>query len=420
MSGTCDEPFTITQGETAMGDTTGEADDLTAVSASGFGSCQTGGAGEHVYAFTPTAGGTVTATLSSVADLGLFVRHGCDDGATEFSCVDDVGGGTDEELTLTVVANATYYLVVDGYGAGEEGAYTLTIGDVTGEADCTDGVDDNGNVLVDCEDPSCLTDASCVTAIGATCGAASGLMPGMDQAGDTSMGSPDFATVAPTCTGAGGALVEAYEYTPGADSLLRLELSSATDQGFFVRSQCDGPQSQVACTDFQYGGDNEIDYVPVSSGTTYSVFVSAYQAAEEGPYSLRSDVFGLDETEPNEDTASANAAGMSQLGYIGTQNDQDWYEITIAQASDVVVETADVAMGDCEAGQIDTDLELFQSDGTTSVAFNDDIDDTNDNYCSRVEGQALAAGTYYVRVRSSEAYCAACTVPYRLTVDIAE
>jgi hypothetical protein len=82
----------------------------------------------------------------------------------------------------------------------------------------------------------------------------------------------------------------------------------------------------------------------------------------------------------------------------------------------LTVATADLMPGDCTAGRIDTELQLFDVDGLTSLAFNDDIDAANTNYCSEINQTGLPAGDYFVRIGSSEEYCRACRPAYTLDV----
>jgi hypothetical protein len=115
----------------SSGDTTGAPDDYSY----GWNDCPGEQAGEgagvsdNVFAFTPTATGDYTITLHTPGWDGLFfVVTDCTDVAN--TCVyaeQDAGPSGFEFATLTFTAGTTYYLIVDGDGAGSAGPYTLLV-----------------------------------------------------------------------------------------------------------------------------------------------------------------------------------------------------------------------------------------------------------------------------------------------------
>jgi hypothetical protein len=66
------------------------------------------------------------------------------------------------------------------------------------------------------------------------------------------------------------------------------------------------------------------------------------------------------------------------------------------------------------ADGIDTEIWLYEDDGVTDIAFNDD-DGTS--FCSLI-GVTLDAGDYRVRVLSSQLYAPESTFDYRLDIEI--
>jgi cysteine-rich repeat protein len=81
------------------------ADDLTP-------GCAGPGFADVIYAVTPTASGTLTATAKGAFDKSVSIRASCPGGPTaELRC--DQGNG-DQTVTLWVHAGVTYYVVVDG------------------------------------------------------------------------------------------------------------------------------------------------------------------------------------------------------------------------------------------------------------------------------------------------------------------
>lgn len=85
---------------------------------------------ELVYQVTPTTSGTVTLTLDAARDLDLIVLAEGAGGGCEYrnpGCLAASSqSGGDETVTFTAMANETYYVVVDGFGANA-GTFDLAI-----------------------------------------------------------------------------------------------------------------------------------------------------------------------------------------------------------------------------------------------------------------------------------------------------
>jgi hypothetical protein len=76
-----------------------------------------------IYEITPTVSGMVTAELDSPLYAGLvYARSDCGIKATEYDCDETAGLAT---IMFMVTAMEPFFIVVDG--AGEEGAFTLTV-----------------------------------------------------------------------------------------------------------------------------------------------------------------------------------------------------------------------------------------------------------------------------------------------------
>ncbi len=128
------------------------------------------------------------------------------------------------------------------------------------------------------------------------------------------------------------------------------------------------------------------------------------------------------EVEPNDATNLAGGPFTSLTAVspaaIGTPGDQDWYAVTVPGPSSTIDATIVDGLDICgPSGTIDSELQLFDTDGTTSLAYNDDIH-TATNFCSTVSATGLAAGTYYVRTSPSYLWCSGCTYRYRLLLDV--
>ena len=113
-----------------------------------------GRAAEATYAFVaPHTGTFFVSTAGSRYDTVLYVRDGSCTGR-ELACDDDQGGRGTSALQLELDTGQRVVVVVDGFdGAG--GRFQLSIEGV--EERCDDGVDDDSDGLVDCDDDDCLS-----------------------------------------------------------------------------------------------------------------------------------------------------------------------------------------------------------------------------------------------------------------------
>lgn len=139
------------------GGTVGEADDF------GGSACGVGrgggmggtGANDIAFRFTaPEAGLYEITTDGSDFDTLLSIRAGCD--GAELVCNDDVGGGdTTSSVELMLEECQTIVIVVDGYNAMAQGNVAVTV--ITHETLCDDGLDNDGDGQIDCEDLDCFS-----------------------------------------------------------------------------------------------------------------------------------------------------------------------------------------------------------------------------------------------------------------------
>jgi cysteine-rich repeat protein len=95
-------------------------------------SCAAAGGPDAAYSFTPATTGAYVFSLDQVEssfDSVLSIRSNCLDPSTEVACADD--GGTvnflNAVLEVELVGGEGYTILVDGYSAGEQGAFAMTI-----------------------------------------------------------------------------------------------------------------------------------------------------------------------------------------------------------------------------------------------------------------------------------------------------
>jgi uncharacterized protein YkwD len=111
-----------------------------------------GGAPDLAFQWTaPRAGLYQISTAGSAFDTLLTVRRGGCDGTELLACNDDVSNAERQaRVTVELAACETVLIVVDGFSARESGAVRLSISGR--ETVCDDGLDDDGDGLVDCDD----------------------------------------------------------------------------------------------------------------------------------------------------------------------------------------------------------------------------------------------------------------------------
>lgn len=154
----CVVPLDIGSGGTFRGDTTGFMDVERSTR------CGGAGAGEAVFRFTLTRPSRVELdTRGSSFDTVLYVRAGNCTIGRELACEDDSGGSRNAAITIPILYPGTYYVFVDGFTTGNAGPYVFNAR-ITPEPPeiCNNGIDDDGDRLVDCADPNCGTERHCL------------------------------------------------------------------------------------------------------------------------------------------------------------------------------------------------------------------------------------------------------------------
>ena len=130
---------------------------------------------EYVYEYTATVNGQATVhidelpdsiieyVLGSMDNLDVFILSPAG-GCSANSCV----AYHDDTVSWTVTAGSTWYVVVDGY-QGDSSPFDITITEAgngplpppSTESSCADGLDDDADGLVDCDDSDCGSASAC-------------------------------------------------------------------------------------------------------------------------------------------------------------------------------------------------------------------------------------------------------------------
>jgi subtilisin family serine protease len=139
---------------------------------------------------------------------------------------------------------------------------------------------------------------------------------------------------------------------------------------------------------------------------TYRFFArtvdNGYQLSS--PLSATLTVVAPDDYANNAAGAASIALNSTVAGSIGAGGDEDWFKFAAVAGKKYVISTA-------LAGLADSVLTLYDRDGLTQLAVNDDI--ASNNLASRISWTAPASGTYFIKVA---AYDSSQTGGYRLSL----
>ena len=212
-----------------------------------------------------------------------------------------------------------------------------------------------------------------------------------------------------------------FSFTAPAN--VEVELSAAADNADAAPAFALLPASGKFADLIKYS-----DTVTIPAGTADELYYLVYwdQSGETG-YEISitaSEIIPTppDSYEPNNAFGSATpvAAGDAISASIVPAGDNDWYAIDLPVNSTL---TATVSAGEtsvCGAlgvAGIDSELEIYGTDGSTSLSFSEDINPGN--YCSAASHSVLLdAGTYFVRVAASQEWCTACEFDYTVTFEV--
>jgi hypothetical protein len=161
----CLSPKLIPGTGTYTGDTFGHANETE-------GTCG-GQAGEAVFYFVLSEPSFVHLdSIGTQFDSVIYVRTGVCNTGLEVDCDDDSAGNLASDVTINILYPGTYYVFLDGYTVDpdqgpNEGFFTLNVEIVPNPPElCFDGIDNDGDVYVDCADSDCTFVGACVSCNG--------------------------------------------------------------------------------------------------------------------------------------------------------------------------------------------------------------------------------------------------------------
>lgn len=153
---------------------------------------------------------------------------------------------------------------------------------------CDDGLDNDLDGLLDCESPACASNQKCDDAILAACLGDTFVQPSSFTPSNNGAGSN---VMAGSCTGGNGAPEFIFRTGSGSGTVIDIFLfpdpSAATDFGLYVRDFCLDEESELGCADEQGpGGVEELRNIPIRTGDSITIVVDGASADEVGAFEL--------------------------------------------------------------------------------------------------------------------------------------
>jgi hypothetical protein len=259
----------------------------------GFASCVPAGGVGRVGRFVLTAPADVrldvTQGAGSAHGVALFragAGQACDQNPID--CID--AGSSSAQHTFAALTAGTYWLIVESHPS-TPGPTTIRLS--TGSAQkveiCDNGIDDDGNGLIDCQDLACQTAPTCAQRQCVADLAVGALVmngPARTVTFDTTGGPNRFH---PTCAGASAAGDETVSFTlpeAGGVRLDYVQTGSSHSFGLFNAPgpglACDNSQRSCVFPDFPSGS---IAYSNLHAGR-YVFIIKAQSAAQQGMVQL--------------------------------------------------------------------------------------------------------------------------------------
>jgi cysteine-rich repeat protein len=397
-------------------------------------SCADGTVGSETIIHKYTATQPTSLLMETVANGGMtdpvmWGHYDCLGTSDEAFCDDDDGPAQQSVETVFVAAGQTLFILVAPHEVAGTGTYELKLTATTAK------VAPPGS---DCTTPNVATN---------------GIYHGVVDPGDP-------ANFDPSCLfGSAGASEAVFELTLANPSgvvisAVGVPLNSYDIALHIQDGVCDPVNPvELACEDdFGASQPEQIAQANVPAGTYYIV-VDGSAASQAGAYLLdvqtstcgdgtkltpveecddmnMADGDGCSsacvcepaaETEPNDTdaTASVVGAGICKVqGDISAAADEDYFAVTLAAGETLTATVVAGATDTCgPGGDIDTEIEIYDTNGTSSLVFNDDINFST-NYCSSAGYTSAAGGTYFVRVSNSSGFCDDCLFDYGVIIGI--
>ena len=207
------------------------------------------------YRYVPSTDGTLTASLCDLVsfDSDIAIYEGSCASLSQVACNGDgsgCGGFTSLISDLPVTAGTEYFIRVGGWNEVATGIGNLELTlNTSSQENCQNGLDDDQDGLVDCEDPDCSADPVCIPFPGDDCSTALTLVNGLNSI-DTS-GATDSADSVPGCSSFLGAMSNDtwYQYVAAETGLLTVSscVMASFDSSIVIYSGSCGSLSVLGC-----------------------------------------------------------------------------------------------------------------------------------------------------------------------------
>jgi hypothetical protein len=154
---------------------------------------------------------------------------------------------------------------------------------------CEDGIDNDLDGLQDCESPACASTPECSDATFAACFFGTPFVqPTSESLGNSGAGSN---LLAGSCTGSGGAPEFVFRTGSGAATVVDIFLfpdpNESADLGLYVRSDCTDEDSELGCADeLGAGGAEVLRNIPIGASDSITIVVDGASADEVGAFTL--------------------------------------------------------------------------------------------------------------------------------------
>jgi len=160
--GSCETPTNLNDyPEGFDGTTVGFGNSL---DSSACGSFSNNGGEDVVFTYTAPQFGNYIFHLDAATgfDSTLGVSTDCPSSVATCLGDQDLGSGSVEKVEVELDEGQMVYILVDSYYADSPGAFNLLVEPDFQEAICDDGLDDDGDELIDCADPDCNGQVGCI------------------------------------------------------------------------------------------------------------------------------------------------------------------------------------------------------------------------------------------------------------------
>jgi hypothetical protein len=266
--------------------------------------CQQSSGGKDVvvhFVLKETAGILLRWSQSGDHVVGIFRSDGpgtpCD--ADQLECYDP-GGRNQDEVAFNDEPPGDYYMIFKATAPGDEGHVDIELSAFRNRRVelCGNGIDDDGNGLIDCADPACMGVAGCGSPFCKPDSQLGNMMVGDQQQVSLDIknnGSPGYNA---SCAKGGGLgmVVQFTVPTGGQNGGIGISFDCTQPSGDHVldlflaggpRDPCDLKANELVCGDpttLPFGCGY---IVPNLQPGTYNVLVAAFKPGDEGQVNLR-------------------------------------------------------------------------------------------------------------------------------------